>query len=160
MLGFIQATLFYFQIAFFFLGEDLALLWSINHLSLLPMEVGLLGWTWTPDATSCLSALLVTSSIPGVPNGQCDGKVYDRRDGAFGHRSLLSTEWVSIRAPQDKTYRHDPGRFNHLPLQLSPCHMPGFSVLRQPVSQAQGQTFCLSRAMKQKESLQPEAELG
>lgn len=62
------------------LGKGLVLLWSINHLSLLSAGVGLLGWTWTPDATSCLAALLVMSSIPGVPNRQGDGEEYDQSE--------------------------------------------------------------------------------
>lgn len=57
-------------------GNSLVPSWSISHFSFLPTAVGLLGWTWAPDATSCLAALLVTSPIPGVPTRQWAGKEY------------------------------------------------------------------------------------
>lgn len=89
------------------LGKDLGLSWSISHLSLLPMGVGLLGWTWAPDATSCLATLLMTSSIPGVPNRQWAGKEYDQSGLCF---------WTQITAVKGvaqhrgKACGHDPRR--------------------------------------------------
>lgn len=101
------------------LGKGLVLSWLISHSSLFPTRVGPLGWTWAPDAISCLAALMVTSPIPGVPSRQWAEKEYDQP---------RPCHWTQITAIEGVAQRGGSSRPAGLtqegskPCDLSNCH--------------------------------------